>query len=101
MPSAAISQAGAGTTHIVSGIAGKVLRVKSIAGAIGTTGTVKFQSSGGTALTGVMNLVAGQPLSMPDAGAHNDGWFESLAGEGIDVVSATGAFNGVMSYQVV
>lgn len=102
MPNVAINQGGtAGTASPVAGIAGHIIRVKAFQGAISATGTIQFKSSGGTVLTGAINLVTGTPYVVPDAGANNDGWFESLVGEGINLVSVTGGFNGSLTYQVV
>jgi hypothetical protein len=67
-------------------------------GAIGTTGTVKIASSGGTGLTGTINVAAGQTLMFPES---REGWGETVSGEGLDVISATGAFNGSLIYQVI
>lgn len=99
-PYAPISQAAAGTTHVLSGITGIIIRVVGFFGAIGTTGTVKFQSSGGTALTGAMAALAGSPINI-HAPQHSDGLFQTLSGEGLDVVSVTGAFNGGVIVQYV
>jgi hypothetical protein len=102
MPSVAIIQAAAGTlASFVAGVAGKKVRCKALQGSMTAAGTVQFQSSGGTNLTGPMNLATGTPLPCPDTGANNDGWFESLSGEGLTMVSVTGGFNGVMSYQLI
>lgn len=102
MPSAAISQGAAGTTHIVpdaSVPAGRLVRVKALWGSMSAAGTIKFQSSDGTALTGVTNVALSQTVVLADSGAKSDGWFETKPGQGVDVVSVTGAFNGSLVYQ--
>ncbi len=99
-PYAVISQAGAGTTHILSGVTGQIIRVLGFFGAIGTTGTIKVQSSGGTAVSGVMNVTAGSPFNL-HAPRGSDGLFQTLSGEGLDIVSVTGAFNGGVIVQYV
>lgn len=99
-PFGAIVQAGAGTTHLITGVSGQKFRILGLAGAIGTTGTMQLKSSGGTAITGAINLSAGQPLSMDAITIEGgEGWGETQPGEGLDIVTQTGAFNGVFTGQ--
>lgn len=93
-----ISQAAAGTTHVVTGITGQRFRLLGAFGAMSATGTLQFKSSGGTALSGAINLTAGQPADIDCATAEGgEHWFETLTGEGLDVVTGTGAFNGMLT----
>lgn len=97
MPATAIAQGGAGTTHVVAGQTGRVLRVLGLSGALTAGGTVKLSSSGGTHdLTGAITLATGVPTNMPQA---QEGYGETLSGEGIDLISTTGAFGGVLIWQ--
>ena len=98
MPSTSIALSGAGTKSI-AGVAGKVIRLLSLFGTGTGAGTLQLKSSGGSALSGPMNFSAsGTPaLALP----HNpEGWAESLAGEGLDIVAASAGFNGGAVYQV-
>lgn len=99
MPSTSVALSGAGTKSI-AGVAGKVIRLLSLAGAGTGAGTLQFKSKeSSTALSGAMNFAAsGTPaLVLP----HNpEGWADSLVGEGLDIVAASAGFNGVAVYQV-
>ena len=100
-PNQPIVQAAPGTTHVITGIAGQIYRVIGLWGSISANGTVLFQSSGGVKkMTGAMNLSAGQPFgSGPVSIENGEGLFETAVGEGFDVVSSGGNFNGFVSGQ--
>src|SRR5689334_4353786 len=95
-PNQAIIQAAPGTTHIITGVTGMIYRVIGLWGSISANGTAQFQSSGGTKkMTGAMNLTAGQPFgSGPVSIENGEGLFETVSGEGFDVISTSGNFNG-------
>lgn len=69
---AVISAAGAGDNTLVAAVVGKVIRVTSLCLVSSGTVSVRFESgAGGTALTGVMPLVAQSILQVPfDATGH-------------------------------
>jgi hypothetical protein len=91
-PYAPITQAAAGSTTIVAGVAGNKIRLLALAGQMAATGTVQIKSTGGTALSGAMNWAAGGPTSLPYC---PEGWCETPVGEGLVITSVTGAFNGL------
>ncbi len=97
------------TTPSVFGVAGSsVERVRLTALAItaNTTVTVQFQSStGNTALSGAMTLVAGVPLVLP-ASPHSPGsgqrpgYLQTAYGDGLQITlgAANCAVNGFANY---
>jgi hypothetical protein len=103
MPNVAINQGSTpGTTHLITGIAQKIIRILGMFGAMTATGTMQIKSSGGTAITGPITLSTGQPCDMDQATAEGcEGWGESQVGEGIDIVTTTSGFNGVLTYMLV
>lgn len=88
----AISQGAAGTQHLMAGVAGQKIRVRSMAYTISATGTVQLKDTAGNALTGAMNLQTG--FILPD---NPEGWCSTATGTGFDLVSVTGAANGCCS----
>jgi len=97
-PYVSISQAGAGSSQIAAAIAGQKIRLRSIAGFLSAAGTVQLKDTDGTALSGAMNIgTTGGPV-WPD---NSEGWVETASGKGLNIVSVTGAFNGVASVQYV
>jgi hypothetical protein len=99
-PYAAVVQAGAGTTHAFTAVANNKIRLMGFGGAMAGTGTVQFKSTGGTALTGAMNAAANTPFAVSSS-THSDGIGETPVGEGLDLISITGAFNGWVVAQYV
>lgn len=73
----AISASMANSNTLVAGVAGKKIRVTSMAIMSASTVNVKFQSgAGGTNLTGYFPLVANTGFVLPD---NPTGWFETTA----------------------
>lgn len=83
---------------IVSGVAGKKVRITSLLVVPGSATTVTVNSKGagaGTALTPALAAVTVLP-------PNSDGWFESNIGEGISVSTSTGAASAVtINYVIV
>ena len=78
---------------LVSNTKIRVLSVLLIAG--GTT-TARFESNaGGTALSGVIPLVANSGFSLP---FNPGGWFESASGQSIHLEVGGADIDGMLSY---
>lgn len=95
---AAVSVSAAGGNVLVAAIAGKKIRVvAAFLVASGGANNVKLESqSGGTALTGVMNLAANGQLPIP---YNPEGWVETVAGEALSLnLSAATLVGGVVDY---
>lgn len=91
----------AANSDLVAAVSGKIIRVLAAAlTVVGTATTLfKFQSDG-TDLTGEMRQGSTKPLILPFSEA---GWFETVAGEKLNIVFAGGArqIDGVIHYQEV
>ena len=101
-PNQPIAQAAAGTlSNIVTGISGMKYRCLGLWGAIGTTGTMKMQShTSATVVIPAMALTAGQPFGAGPVSIENgEGLWELPAGEGLDMITTGGGFNGFISGQ--
>lgn len=87
------------TGTLVAAVAGKKIRVVSYVLVANGTVNVKFQSHvTPTDLTGLLYLAANTGVS---AGFNPVGWFESLAGEALDLnLSASIAVGGHLDYIV-
>lgn len=98
LPSAVISAASSGDNTIVAGVTGKRIVVLGYVLVGGGTVNATWKSSGGTALSGAMPLssstVVTAPVVPPGAGpaavGYTEGWFATLAGEGL-VLNLSGA----------
>ena len=77
---AAIDATGSGDNTIVAAVTGKKIRVLALHVTMtGTLVTIRFESAaGGTALTGQMQPLAGNSITLP---FNPVGWFETVAGE--------------------
>lgn len=100
MPSVQVTAAAAGTTaNAIPAVAGSVIKVTGIALTNATAGTVKLQSHTTTANATAAWNVPTSGLVMP---FDQDGWFSSTAGEGVDVVFATGTnLAATLTYEVI
>lgn len=86
----------AGTATLVTGATGKRVRVYSYAIVCTGAGTVKFQSSGGSAKTGTMSFAANGGISCAPG---DDPWFSTVSGENLQIVTS-GAVEGHLSYVI-
>jgi hypothetical protein len=82
----------AGTTALVSGVAGKRVKVMSYAVVCTAAGTIKF--SDGTDLTGAMPFALNGGISCPPG---DDPYFSTAAGSGLSIITS-GAVEGHLSY---
>lgn len=73
----------AGTTTIVSAVAGRRASLFALAITLATAGTVQVQDTNGNALTGVMTLAVGTPLVLPLSSMP---WGQSASGFGLQLV---------------
>lgn len=98
---AAISAAVLGDNTLVAAVAGKKIRVLALfMVASGGANTTRFESgAGGTALSGLMDLVADGQMNL----AFNPaGWFETAAGALLNLeLSAATAVGGMLAYVTV
>lgn len=98
---AAVTAAAAGDNTLVAAVAGKRIRVHSLAlVASGGANTVRLESAAsGTALTGQMDIVADGQLVL----AHNPaGWCQTVAGQLLNLeLSAATSVAGVLTYSEV
>jgi hypothetical protein len=95
---AAISQGAAGTTSIVTGVAGKKIYVTGIFLTLDAAGTVKFTEVAGD-LTGTFNMggVAAPPLALE--ADHPIFWTTTL-GEDLKITTVTGKAQGSVNYYI-
>lgn len=98
---AAIAATTLGDNTLKAAVTGKKIRVLSLAlVASGGANSIRFESAaGGTALTGVMDIVADGQLVLP----HNPtGWFQTIVSELLNLeLSAATAVGGFFTYQEV
>lgn len=90
---AAISVSSGTTATLIAGTTGKKIRVLSLALTTDVTGTVVFNTNV-TALSGVMDLVAGQPFVLPNTDL---GWLDTVAGDALNVTTSQ-AIHGFVNY---
>lgn len=95
------SDVAASTTDgaLVTGIAGRKLRVTAVAVSCGATAsTVAFNTKpagAGTAISCIFN----NSISLP---SNSDGWFETNAGEGLTASTGAGSTTGLLViYQII
>jgi hypothetical protein len=98
---AALSAASSGDQEIVAAVAGKVIRVLSVAFIAVTEVTVGFEShsaGGDAALTGVMSFPATGGMVLN----HNPyGWFQTRVGEALHItLGGAVQVSGCFTYQV-
>jgi hypothetical protein len=95
----AVSQGAAGTTSIVTGVAGKKVYVFGIYLSLDAAGTLKFSEVAGD-LSGTINSggAAAPPIA---AFAQHPILWTSTAGEDLKVVTATGKAQGWIAYALV
>lgn len=86
-----------GDITAVAAVTGKKIRVISAAFSLDVNGTVRFESgAGGTALTGVMPLLARAIHVLPE---NPSGWFETAAATLLNIELGTaGTITGFISY---
>jgi hypothetical protein len=98
---AAIAAATGGENTLLAAVAGKRIRVHScVLVASGGANSARFESAaGGTALTGIMDIIDNGQLVLP----HNPaGWFQTVAGELLNLeLSAGTAVGGHFTYTLV
>lgn len=84
-------------SQIVAAVAGKKIRVLTLAMACGGTATaITFNSKGsgaGTAISVAFNNAANRTESLP---RNPEGWFETNAGEALTATTGTGSTTGVI-----
>jgi hypothetical protein len=81
-----INQNGAGTITFGAAVAGQTVKLFRLVLTSSTvTNTLLFQSSGGTARTGVMSLALGIPFEL---NLTNCPWYTSIVGESLQLVVA-------------
>ncbi len=94
---AVVSVAGSSTDSVlVSGVAGKKIRVVSYELVASAGTTVLFESGTTTALSGTMSLAANGTIDF--AGSADAPGFETIAGENLVVTTGTGAIEGHLCY---
>src|SRR5260221_1235787 len=95
-----IAIASASTSLQIAGVPGKKICIRSLTLGVATAGFVALQSHTTTAkTTGTLPLAISNPLVVPEG--PND-WFETVPGEGLDVVFTTGTnLNGTVNYTIV
>jgi len=87
----------AGTTTIVTAVAGRTVLVKRLFLVAAATATVQVQDTAANNLTGVMTMTTGVPFDFElEPIDHNDGIFNSAVGTGIQLVTTGGAVNGAI-----
>lgn len=91
-----VNATGAGTSTLVAGQSGKRIYVYSYAVVVDNAGTVKFQNTGGTDLTGAMSFASNGGIS---CAAGDDPWFYTAVGSGLDLV-VSAATRGHLSYVI-
>ena len=87
-----ITVSSGGTTALVAGVPNLFVRIVGLylttTAAVASPVTVTLISSGGTALTGAMDLTSGAPVVMPPGPYGPDGilgWGDTLPGEGLSI----------------
>ena len=94
---AVISVAGSSTdSALVSGVAGKRIRVVSYELVATAATTVLFESGTTTALSGTMSLAINDAIDF--AGSSDAPAFETVAGEDLVVTTGAGAIEGHLAY---
>ena len=98
---AAVAATTLGDNTLVAAVTGKKIRVVSLVlVASGGANSVRLESdAGGTALTGVMDIIDNGQLVLP---YHPAGWCETVAAELLNLeLSAATAVGGVLGYVTV
>ena len=92
---AAVAQGSAGTTSIVTGVAGKKIYVTAICLTLDAAGTLKFTEVAGD-LTGPLSIALNGGMVVGD-GSRPILW-TSTAGEDLKITTGTGKANGWIAY---
>lgn len=95
-----ISGATQGDNTLAALVANKNIRVLSLMLVAADATTVRFESNaGGTALTGIMTMIASTPFVLP----HNPcGWFETVAGQLLNMeLGSAVQVSGSFTYQLI
>ena len=95
---AAIAQGAAGTTSIVTGVAGKKIYVTGYSITLDAAGALKFTEVAGD-LSGTFNLGGTAAPSLTVEGNHPILW-TSTAGEDLKITTGTGKAQGFVTYFV-
>jgi hypothetical protein len=92
----AVAQAGAGTTSVVTGVAGKKVYVTGYELTLDAAGTLKFTEVAGD-LTGAFSMggAAAPPLV---AEANHPLLWTTVAGEDLKITTGTGKAQGIIRY---
>jgi hypothetical protein len=86
---APISVAGAGATTIVAAVPGKIIRIISAYLVVGGAVNINWQSHNTTSdADGVQDFAQNGGIVLP---FNPIGWFDTVAGEALDIVTSTGA----------
>jgi hypothetical protein len=105
MPTTIINVAASGTNHIVPAASvpsGFCIRVTAFWVSISGTVNCKFQSSGGSDLTGLFYGTANKDWYGGPTGLQQRGLFQTLVNEGLDVnLSGAIAVGGYVNYELV
>jgi len=96
---AAIAQGSAGTTSIVTGVAGKKVYVTGYSITLDAAGTLKFTEVAGD-LSGTFNLGGAAAPALTVESNHPIIW-TSTAGEDLKITTGTGKANGFLTYYIV
>ncbi len=93
---AAINQGAAGTTTIVTGVAGKKIYVTGYEITLDAAGTVKFTETAGD-LTGTFNAGGASAPALVAEANHPVLW-TSTAGEDLKITTVTGKAQGIVKF---
>lgn len=87
-----------GDTTLVAAVTGKRIRLLALCLTVGTAANIRFESgTGGTALSGVIELLADTPLVLPFS---ESGWLETAAATLLNLEqSGVVAISGMLVYQ--
>lgn len=86
---------GTGTTTVVAGIPGKIIRVISMDIVVTTASTVSWNTSSGAQVSGPQAYVQGGGIVRP---FNPVGWFATAPGDGLQVTLTAGAGGGDLTF---
>ena len=95
-----VTQGAAGSITLQAAVAGKIARLHGLVMILDANGTVQVQDSDGTALTGVIPLLANQGLDIDRGVIAANCLCQSAAGKGIQIVTTGGKAFGVATVSV-
>ena len=93
--------ADASTAVVTAGGTGEQVWVYAAFGTLGAAGTVVFEDSDGTDLTGAMTLDANGGLVLPISPNANIPWIAGTTNKGLNIRTTGGTFDGSLTYAYV